>query len=205
MPVTGTQGALIPPSTVQPWMQPCINLVAGSRGAMQCILIRWATQALPTPHLDTETRPPHPHSTRTSHGTLTWRPPQGVCTHGPPRAHSAFSWCRAAAADDLSFGVLAAGWGLGGGRHEAGGGGGGNMHVAGYMRQVQVLTSEGWRGAQVTGALGHGAGLQAPGFRAWGRTAGTRFFRVFNNNNNKRPLTPKSMPPAGDEHAKLKT
>ena len=24
-------------------------------------------------------------------------------------------------------------------------------------------------------------------------------------NNNKRPLTPKSMPPAGDEHAKLKT
>ena len=26
-----------------------------------------------------------------------------------------------------------------------------------------------------------------------------------NNNNNKRPLTPKSMPPAGDEHAKLKT
>ena len=23
------------------------------------------------------------------------------------------------------------------------------------------------------------------------------------NNNNKRPLTPKSMPPAGDEHAKL--
>ena len=26
-----------------------------------------------------------------------------------------------------------------------------------------------------------------------------------NNNNNKRSLTPKSMPPAGDEHAKLKT
>ena len=26
-----------------------------------------------------------------------------------------------------------------------------------------------------------------------------------NNNNNKRPLTPKSMPPAGDKHAKLKT
>ena len=26
-----------------------------------------------------------------------------------------------------------------------------------------------------------------------------------NNNNNKRPLTPKSMPPAGDEHTKLKT
>ena len=26
-----------------------------------------------------------------------------------------------------------------------------------------------------------------------------------NNNNNKRPLTPKSMPPACDEHAKLKT
>ena len=26
-----------------------------------------------------------------------------------------------------------------------------------------------------------------------------------NNYNNKRPLTPKSMPPAGDEHAKLKT
>ena len=25
------------------------------------------------------------------------------------------------------------------------------------------------------------------------------------SNNNKRPLTPKSMPPAGDEHAKLKT
>ena len=25
------------------------------------------------------------------------------------------------------------------------------------------------------------------------------------NNNNKWPLTPKSMPPAGDEHAKLKT
>ena len=24
-------------------------------------------------------------------------------------------------------------------------------------------------------------------------------------NNNKRPLTPKSMPPAGDQHAKLKT
>ena len=29
--------------------------------------------------------------------------------------------------------------------------------------------------------------------------------RSNNNNNNKRPLTPKSMPPAGDEHAKLKT
>ena len=28
---------------------------------------------------------------------------------------------------------------------------------------------------------------------------------LYNNNNNKRPLTPKSMPPAGDEHAKLKT
>ena len=28
---------------------------------------------------------------------------------------------------------------------------------------------------------------------------------VDNNNNNKRPLTPKSMPPASDEHAKLKT
>ena len=28
---------------------------------------------------------------------------------------------------------------------------------------------------------------------------------VYINNNNKRPLTPKSMPPAGDEHAKLKT
>ena len=27
----------------------------------------------------------------------------------------------------------------------------------------------------------------------------------FNNNNNKRPLTPKSMPLAGDEYAKLKT
>ena len=26
-----------------------------------------------------------------------------------------------------------------------------------------------------------------------------------NINNNKRPLTPKSMPPAGDEHTKLKT
>ena len=26
-----------------------------------------------------------------------------------------------------------------------------------------------------------------------------------NNNHNKRPLTPKSMPPAGDEYAKLKT
>ena len=25
------------------------------------------------------------------------------------------------------------------------------------------------------------------------------------NNNNKRPLTPKSMPPAGDEHTKIKT
>ena len=25
-----------------------------------------------------------------------------------------------------------------------------------------------------------------------------------NNNNNKRPLTPKSMPPTGDKHAKLK-
>ena len=24
---------------------------------------------------------------------------------------------------------------------------------------------------------------------------------LINNNNNKRPLTPKSMPPAGDEHA----
>ena len=38
----------------------------------------------------------------------------------------------------------------------------------------------------------------------------TMFFRVpfdddNNNNNNKRPLTPKSMPPASDEHAKLKT
>ena len=29
--------------------------------------------------------------------------------------------------------------------------------------------------------------------------------KVLDNNNNKRPLTPKSMPPAGDEHAKLKT
>ena len=28
---------------------------------------------------------------------------------------------------------------------------------------------------------------------------------LVNNNNNKRPLTPKSMPPAGDEHAQLKT
>ena len=28
---------------------------------------------------------------------------------------------------------------------------------------------------------------------------------VRNNNNNKRPLTLKSMPPAGDKHAKLKT
>ena len=28
--------------------------------------------------------------------------------------------------------------------------------------------------------------------------------RISNNNTNKRPLTPKSMPPAGDEHAKLK-
>ena len=28
---------------------------------------------------------------------------------------------------------------------------------------------------------------------------------VDSNNKNKRPLTPKSMPPAGDEHAKLKT
>ena len=27
----------------------------------------------------------------------------------------------------------------------------------------------------------------------------------FNNNDNKRPLTPKSMPPAGDEHTKLET
>ena len=27
--------------------------------------------------------------------------------------------------------------------------------------------------------------------------------QLLNNNNNKRPLTPKSMPPAGDEHAKL--
>ena len=30
------------------------------------------------------------------------------------------------------------------------------------------------------------------------------FTAVNNNNNNKRPLTPKSMPPTGDEHAKLK-
>ena len=30
-------------------------------------------------------------------------------------------------------------------------------------------------------------------------------YRVNNNNNNKRPLTLKSMLPAGDEHAKLKT
>ena len=28
---------------------------------------------------------------------------------------------------------------------------------------------------------------------------------MFNDNKKKRPLTPKSMPPAGDEHAKLKT
>ena len=35
---------------------------------------------------------------------------------------------------------------------------------------------------------------------------GAKLFKPFNNNNNnKRPLTPKSMPPAGDEHAKLKT
>ena len=34
----------------------------------------------------------------------------------------------------------------------------------------------------------------------------TMDYKVYNNNNiNKRPLTPKSMPPAGDEHAKLKT
>ena len=33
---------------------------------------------------------------------------------------------------------------------------------------------------------------------------GAKLFKPFNNNN-KRPLTPKSMPPAGDEHAKLKT
>ena len=35
--------------------------------------------------------------------------------------------------------------------------------------------------------------------------AGWRIAFRSNNNNNKRPLTPKSMPPAGDEHAKLKT
>ena len=29
--------------------------------------------------------------------------------------------------------------------------------------------------------------------------------QINNNNNNKRPLTPKSMPPADDEHEKLKT
>ena len=28
---------------------------------------------------------------------------------------------------------------------------------------------------------------------------------LYNNTNDKRPLSPKSMPPAGDEHAKLKT
>ena len=33
----------------------------------------------------------------------------------------------------------------------------------------------------------------------------SRYPSYNNNNNNKRPLTPKSMPPAGDEHAKLKT
>ena len=32
-----------------------------------------------------------------------------------------------------------------------------------------------------------------------------RHYYCNDNNNNKRPLTPKSMPPAGDEHAKLKT
>ena len=32
-----------------------------------------------------------------------------------------------------------------------------------------------------------------------------RYTGINNNNNSKRPLTPKSMPPAGDEHAKLKT
>ena len=35
--------------------------------------------------------------------------------------------------------------------------------------------------------------------------AGRGMIFNFYNNNNKRPLTPKSMPPAGDEHAKLKT
>ena len=34
---------------------------------------------------------------------------------------------------------------------------------------------------------------------------GGMLFGLSNNNNNKRPLTPKSRPPAGDEHAKLKT
>ena len=34
---------------------------------------------------------------------------------------------------------------------------------------------------------------------------GAKLFKPFHNNNNKRPLTPKSMPPAGAEHAKFKT
>ena len=34
---------------------------------------------------------------------------------------------------------------------------------------------------------------------------GGMLFEVSNNNINKRPLIPKSMPPTGDEHAKLKT
>ena len=34
---------------------------------------------------------------------------------------------------------------------------------------------------------------------------GAKVFKLFNNNNNnKRPLAPKSMPPTGDKHAKLR-
>ena len=36
-------------------------------------------------------------------------------------------------------------------------------------------------------------------------TLADTFVEINNNNNNKRPLTPKSKPPAGDEHTKLKT
>ena len=45
--------------------------------------------------------------------------------------------------------------------------------------------------------------LVQDGVTAVSRTEGTNTNK--NKNNNKRPLTPKSMPPAGDEHAKLKT
>ena len=36
-------------------------------------------------------------------------------------------------------------------------------------------------------------------------TAASCLLCTYNNKNNKRPLTPESMPPTGDEHAELKT
>ena len=48
-------------------------------------------------------------------------------------------------------------------------------------------------------------GLSWPKASAASVASYNKYRCIINNNHNKRPLTPKSMPPTGDEHAKLKT